>query len=71
MTKPSVEHELLLLLFFELFNLPPQTLLSWNGFALDHYVGCVALAWRHTRLAWHLIQHNGKGKNHSIVCKFP
>jgi hypothetical protein len=44
MTKSCVEHELLLLLFFELFNLPPQTFMSWNGFALDHYIGCVALA---------------------------
>jgi hypothetical protein len=35
-TKMCVEDE-----FFKIVNVPPWTLMSWNGLALAHYVGCV------------------------------
>ncbi len=51
------EHEL----FQNLLNLlPRQTLMSWNGLSLAHYI-LGALPSFPNWLAWHITQHKGQG----------
>jgi hypothetical protein len=42
----SVEHDFLR----KLLNLPSQTLMSWNGLTLTHYVGCITKELDHSML---------------------
>jgi hypothetical protein len=57
---------LLNIIFEKLLNLPPQTLMSWNGLARVDYAGVHCLACPN-ELTWHLTEHDGHRLDHSIV----